>query len=178
MTRGRTRFPAEALERVSYFLDVLSGAGLNVLQREGQLLVHGESAHAIAIRTGAYPDFPSDLVPPLTAALTQARGDSVIEERVYAHRFDHLAALRSMGAAIEAQGNIARIGGPRKLTGRSVAGTGIRECAALVLAGLAAEGETIIQNAGAVDRGYEDLVGQLQSLGADVIWINRASAAA
>ena len=122
----------------------------------------------LSVKTMPYPGFPTDVQPQLMAALCLAKGTSVIKESIFESRFQHVAELRKMGAAIEIQGNTAVINGVPALYGASVQGTDLRAGAALVLAGLAAEGETRVYGLHHILRGYENFDRALQGLGAKV----------
>lgn len=116
-----------------------------------------------------YPGFPTDLQAPMTAALLHAPGVSTVHERVYERRFDYVEQLRLLGAQIEVGANgIATIHGGSPLTGAPVRALDIRAGAAVVVAGLAAGGETAVGDVGHLDRGYADLEPRLRALGADI----------
>ncbi len=123
---------------------------------------------AVDFATLPYPGFHTDLHPPMVALLAMSSGTSVITENVYAARFRYIGELNRMGADIHTEGQHVVIRGVEELSGCEVDGTDIRAGAALVLAGLRAEGETTVTNAHHVDRGYEGLVPKLASLGADI----------
>jgi UDP-N-acetylglucosamine 1-carboxyvinyltransferase len=126
----------------------------------------------VRVKTVPYPGFPTDLQQPLSALLTLGQGSSVIEETIYEQRFGHVDELQRMGAKITTNGRYTFIDGVEKLTGASVVASDLRAGAALVLAGLAAEGETVVDNVHFIDRGYEDLVGNLSSIGATIARVN------
>jgi UDP-N-acetylglucosamine 1-carboxyvinyltransferase len=115
-----------------------------------------------------YPGFPTDLQAVFGALLTQAEGTSTIHERVFENRLGYADQLNAMGADIEVEAQTARIHGPTPLHGTRLRALDIRSGAAIILAGLAAEGESIFEDAHHVDRGYEDFVAILQGLGADI----------
>lgn len=116
-----------------------------------------------------YPGFPTDLQPQTSVLLTQAEGKSLIHDPLYENRFQHLHELRKMGADIEiTDPHRALIFGKRKLVGNKINAPDIRSGAALVLAGLAAEGQTQIENIAQIDRGYEKIDEKLRKLGADI----------
>jgi UDP-N-acetylglucosamine 1-carboxyvinyltransferase len=106
--------------------------------------------------------------PQILAAMTVAQGTSVISETVFDNRFHHVDELKRMGASITVEGRCAVVRGVPQLSGAAVRATDLRAAAGLVLAGLAAEGETRVLDARHLDRGYEDLAGKLRSVGADV----------
>ena len=115
-----------------------------------------------------FPGFATDLQAPMTALLTQVEGTSVVHERVFENRMQHLDELRKFGANIIAGGAAPVVIGPTPLSGAVVRGTDIRATAALIVAALAADGESRIYGVDHLSRGYADLAGQLQHLGADI----------
>ena len=120
------------------------------------------------LKTAPYPGFPTDMQAQTMVLLTQAHGDSVIEERIFERRFMHVGELLRMGADIRIDGRTARVLGPRRLTGAQVMATDLRASACLVLAGLAAEGVTVVDRVYHLDRGYEPMEVKLRLLGASV----------
>ena len=124
--------------------------------------------HKIQVKTMYYPGFPTDMQPQLAAALCLAQGTSVVTEGVWENRFRYSDELRRMGAHIQVDGKVAVIEGVEKLTGAPVRASDLRAGAALVIAGLAAEGTTEIEEIGYIERGYEDIVEKLRKLGADI----------
>ncbi len=118
------------------------------------------------IVTAPHPGFPTDLQAQYLALMTQAAGTSAVCETVFENRFQHVPELRRMGAEIEVAGNLARVTGPTQLTGARVMATDLRASACLVLAALAAHGESIIDRIYHLDRGYESMELKLQQLGA------------
>jgi len=136
---------------------------------EGGLRVRPDGPlQAVQLQAVPYPGFATDLHSPMGAALTQAHGVSVIHERVYDNRMNYVGELRSMGARITTAGQSVMIEGPSALVGTAVRAHDVRAGAAVVIAGLCAEGETVIRDIGHIDRGYADLDVRLQALGADV----------
>ena len=133
-----------------------------MVRRTGSLLSPGE------VTTGSFPSFPTDLQSPLLAAMAQAEGESRLKETVFNGRFGVAEELNRMGAGITVEKDLARIPGGRKLTGRRVRARELRGGAALVVAGLCARGDTLVENRGYVDRGYEDICRDLRLLGASV----------
>ena len=120
------------------------------------------------IRTMPYPGFPTDVQAIAMAVLTQAHGTSVIVENIFESRYKHVDELCRMGADIKAEGRVAIIEGVKRLSGAAVKATDLRGGAALVLAGLAAEGETVISDIKHIDRGYENIESALNSVGARI----------
>ena len=143
---------------------------VNVIEGEDWIRVNGKGAfHKANIKTLPYPGFPTDLHPPITVLLCLAEGASTISEGIWPHRFQYVDELKRMGAQIKVEGNIAVIEGPVKLTGAPVNAIDLRAGAAVVLAGLAAEGKTEVHCIKYIDRGYEDFTGKLKALGADIV---------
>lgn len=122
-----------------------------------------------SLRTLPYPGFPTDIQAPMMALLSTVEGTSILTETVFENRFKHAQELRRMGANISINGNTAIIKGVKKLTGAMVEAKDLRAGAALILAALAADGETSVVGAGYVERGYEDIEGNLSALGAKII---------
>lgn len=123
---------------------------------------------SINIKTMFYPGFPTDLQPQMTALLCMAKGASVISETVWEHRFQYVNELKRLGANITVEGRIAVIEGICDLTGAQVTATDLRAGAALIIAALAAKGETMIGNVKYLDRGYEQFERKFSGLGADI----------
>ena len=149
--------------------DILKKMGAVIYEDEGLLYIRcQERLLAADICTGPYPDFPTDLQSPLLVALCRAQGKSSLTERIFNGRLAVAEELNRMGAGIEVEGNCARTQGPRPLTGCSVTARELRGGAALVLAGVCAAGYSRVYNRRFIDRGYEDIVRDLKSLGADI----------
>ena len=123
---------------------------------------------AIDLKTMPYPGFPTDMQAQFMAMLTVAEGTSVVTETVFENRFMHVEELVRMGAQIRVDGRTATIEGNMSLTGTEVKATDLRAGAAMVLAGLVAEGETRVGYIHHIDRGYDGLVAKLVALGADI----------
>ena len=118
------------------------------------------------IKTLPYPGFPTDMQPQMTVTLALAEGASVVTESIFENRFRYVDELSRMGGNVKVEGNVAVIDGVKKLTGASVNAPDLRAGAALVIAGLAAEGYTIVEEIGYIQRGYECFEEKLQGLGA------------
>ena len=127
-----------------------------------------ENLKPVDIITQPFPGFATDLQQPLTALLTKAKGDSRIEETIYAERFKHCHELNQMGANIESQTGSSIVHGGTDLHGTDIFATDLRCGASLVIAGLMASGETIIHNAYHIYRGYDSIVEKLKAIGADI----------
>ena len=128
----------------------------------------GERLSGVNIQTSPHPGFPTDLQAQFMALMCVARGSSVIRETIFENRFMHVQELRRMGADIVLNGNTAVVEGRERLSGAPVMATDLRASASLVLAGLAASGETTISRVYHIDRGYERIEEKLRRLGADI----------
>jgi UDP-N-acetylglucosamine 1-carboxyvinyltransferase len=124
--------------------------------------------HPRDVVTAPHPGFPTDLQAQYLALMTQADGSATVCETVFENRFQHVPELNRMGADIRLDGSYARVRGPTPLSGAAVMATDLRASACLVLAGLVAEGETVVERIYHLDRGYERMELKLQALGAAV----------
>jgi UDP-N-acetylglucosamine 1-carboxyvinyltransferase len=150
-------------------LSKLEAAGCEVERGNGWLRVIGpERPEPIDFATLPYPGFHTDMQPQMVALLSLSTGTSVITENIYDARYRYVGELARMGADISIEAQHAIIRGVHGLSGCPVLAPDIRAGAALVLAGLAAEGVTEVSNPSHIDRGYEDFVGRLSSLGARI----------
>jgi len=122
----------------------------------------------INLKTLPYPGFPTDLQQPMTAALCIADGRSIVTETIYEGRFKHVDELKRMGANIKVEGRVAVIDGINKLSGAPVSASDLRAGAALIIAGLVADGDTEVSNIKHIDRGYESIEKKLNALGANI----------
>lgn len=120
------------------------------------------------VKTMPHPGFPTDMQPQMAVLLSIAQGTSILSESVWDNRFQYVGQLLRMGADIQVDGKVAVIVGKPKLTGVSVKATDLRAGAAMIIAGLVAEGTTVVEDIAYVDRGYEDVVEKFASLGADI----------
>lgn len=148
----------------------LESMGCQVIADDAETLriVPAESYKAVDIRTLPFPGFPTDMQAQLMALMTLAEGNSIITETMFENRLQHVAELQRMGANIRAQGDTAVVTGAPFLSGAPVMATDLRASAALVLAGLAAQGKTTVQQLRHLDRGYESLDDKLRQLGAHI----------
>lgn len=148
--------------------------GIDVEENEDSVRVRAQvRPKAINLKTIPYPGFPTDLQQPMSVLLSISEGTGIITESIWEGRFKHVDELKRMGANIKVEGRIAIIEGINKLSGSPVHATDLRAGAAMVIAGLAAEGETEISNLRHIDRGYEKLVQKLLSLGANITRVER-----
>ena len=143
--------------------------GVTVIADEDSVTVRSSgSLRRVNIKTMPYPGFPTDMQPQFAAALCRANGQSVITEGIYDNRFKYMTELRKMGANVSVEGRGAVIEGVDKLSGAPVAACDLRAGAAMVIAGLSAEGVTEVEDIHYIERGYENFVGKLRALGADI----------
>lgn len=138
------------------------------VNRERLIVNASARAKAADIKTMPYPGFPTDLQAPYVALMTGAEGTSMIVETIFENRFMHVPELGRMGASIKLDGRTAVVEGKDRLTGAKVKATDLRAGAALVVAGLAAQGETIIEDVHHIERGYSNFIQRLEALNADV----------
>lgn len=129
---------------------------------------HQKNWEGVDITTAPHPAFPTDLQAQFMALMTIARGSSVVTETIFENRFMHVTELMRLGSDITPKSQVAIVRGVEKLTGAPVMATDLRASASLVLAGLVAEGETVVSRIYHLDRGYENLEGKLSKLGAKV----------
>ncbi|KTD16327.1 UDP-N-acetylglucosamine 1-carboxyvinyltransferase [Legionella jordanis] len=145
-----------------------AGAELAIGEDWVTLNMNGKRPQAVDISTAPYPAFPTDMQAQFMALNAVAEGSSSVIENIFENRFMHVQELQRMGAQIRLNGNTAMITGMEKLTGAPVMATDLRASASLILAGLAAEGETTVERVYHVDRGYERIEEKFSSLGADI----------
>lgn len=157
-------------EHLSSIISLLRESGCRINIRGSTMQVNGPARlRAIDIvRTLPYPGFPTDMQAQLVAMLTIAKGTSIMVETVFENRYKHVDELLRMGANIKLEGRIAVIKGVRKLIGANVYARDLRGGAALVLAGLAADGETVISDIKHIDRGYDNIEEKLSRVGASI----------
>lgn len=147
----------------------LEETGTKVIEVEPQrLLIKPNGLRATDIETLPYPGFPTDMQAQFMALLTLCEGNSVVTETVFENRMHHVAELSRMGSSIKLKGNNAIVQGVPFLSGAPVVATDLRASAALVLAGLAAQGKTVMHDVHHMDRGYDDLEGKFKALGAQI----------
>jgi UDP-N-acetylglucosamine 1-carboxyvinyltransferase len=159
-------------------LDALRGAGATINPTDRGIRVQRSNGPLTGtdVMTEPFPGFPTDLQAQMMALLTTAEGASMITETIFENRFMHVPELRRMGANINLHGASAMVRGVRKLTGAPVMATDLRASVSLVLAGLAAEGETVVNRVYHLDRGYERLEEKLAACGADIERVREANA--
>jgi UDP-N-acetylglucosamine 1-carboxyvinyltransferase len=173
-TRGNIVLENVIIEHIEPVLAKLREMGCNVrtLEDRVQLWVDKPLKALDSLRTLPYPGFPTDMQAPMMALLSTVEGTSIITETVFENRFKHAEELRRMGADIKLNGNTAIIRGVKKLTGAVVEAKDLRAGAALVIAGLAAVGKTVVEGTSFIDRGYEKFSENLMTLGANIERLN------
>ena len=158
------------MDLLTAFCEKLDEAGIEVTETDKGLKVkrRTDEIKAINITTEPFPGFPTDLQAQMMAVLCTANGTSVLEEKIFENRFMHAPELVRMGANIGVAGGTATVTGVNKLKGAPVMATDLRASISLILAGLAAEGETKVSRVYHLDRGYEKVVRKLQAVGAQI----------
>ena len=170
ITGGEVECLGGKIELLTAFCEKLDEAGLSVEQTQRGLKVKRTNADikAINVTTEPFPGFPTDLQAQMMALLCTARGTSVLEEKIFENRFMHAPELSRMGAQIEVNGGMATVTGVERLKGAPVMATDLRASVSLILAGLAAEGETLVNRVYHLDRGYERVEEKLGNCGAKI----------
>jgi UDP-N-acetylglucosamine 1-carboxyvinyltransferase len=175
MSGGKVRCTRANARHLDAVLDKLAEAGGNISTGKDwvELDMQGRRPRAVNITTAPYPAFPTDMQAQFTALNSVAEGTATITETVFENRFMHVQELRRLGANIQLKGNTAIIRGEAKLTGAPIMATDLRASASLVLAGLVAEGQTMVDRVYHIDRGYENIEEKLSQLGARIKRIGR-----
>jgi len=156
-------------EHLTSLTSKLTEAGADIKISDDNIICNKtENLKNIDITTYYYPGFPTDLQQPFSVFMTKCKGTSIIEENIYENRFMHVPYLNKMGAKIKIKDKTAKIKGISKLTGKKVVATDLRAGAALVIAGLIANGKTVILDAEHILRGYAGIVEKLTNVGADI----------
>lgn len=172
-TRGDIKLTGCNICDAGGFLDVYTGMGLEYKECEdGICIFQKERPKAVNyIKTSVYPGFPTDMQSVTMSVAAYSDGKTVFEESIFENRFGVAGQLKKMGADISVDKNMAHVTGRSRLTGADVAGTDLRGTAALFVAALAADGESIIRNTQYINRGYEKFVSNYRELGAEIIEI-------
>ena len=167
---GEVELLGGRMNLLTSFIEKLDAAGIDVRETKAGLAVkrRSDDIKAVDITTEPFPGFPTDLQAQMMALLCTANGTSVLEEKIFENRFMHAPELLRMGAQIDVQGGTARVTGVDRLRGAPVMATDLRASISLILAGLAAEGETRVSRVYHLDRGYEQVVRKLSGVGADI----------
>ncbi|UWR10887.1 UDP-N-acetylglucosamine 1-carboxyvinyltransferase [Sulfitobacter mediterraneus] len=167
---GEVELLGGRIDLLAAFCEKLDAAGISVSETENGLSVtrREDQIRAVDVTTEPFPGFPTDLQAQMMALLCTANGTSVLEEKIFENRFMHAPELIRMGADIEVHGGTATVKGVSKLKGAPVMATDLRASVSLILAGMAAEGETTVSRVYHLDRGYEHVVTKLRGVGADI----------
>ncbi len=175
ITRGKVKLKNTRPDTLDAVLDKLKEAGADITTGPDwiELDMHGKTPKAVSLRTAPYPAFPTDMQAQFTAMNTVAEGVGVITETVFENRFMHVQEMQRMGANIQLESNTAICSGAEKITGAPVMATDLRASASLVIAGLVAEGETLVDRIYHIDRGYDHIEEKLSQLGATIRRIPR-----
>ena len=169
MTKGKVTVNGISAEFMTSALDLLTQAGAKISDTPTSITAeYVKELTPLIITTEPFPGFPTDMQAQFMALLTQANGNSIISETIFENRFMHVAELIRLGSKIKIKGNEAIISGPVQLTGAKVMATDLRASACLIIAGLAAKGETFISRVYHLDRGYEQIEMKLTQLGAKI----------
>jgi UDP-N-acetylglucosamine 1-carboxyvinyltransferase len=169
ITKGRVTIVNAPVAEMSAILEKFHEAGVRYTVKDSSIQVDpGGSLTGVDVKTLPYPGFPTDMQAQFMAVMTLARGASIITETIFENRFMHVSELNRLGADIAVSGNHAVIRGRRHLLGAPVMATDLRASASLVVAGLAAQGETEVHRVYHLDRGYARLVEKLTALGARI----------
>ncbi|VAX31183.1 UDP-N-acetylglucosamine 1-carboxyvinyltransferase [hydrothermal vent metagenome] len=169
ITGGEIVMEGVNTEHIAAVVAKLQETGIKFQESEKGLVVKGpQRLRASDVKTMPYPGFPTDMQAQFMALMSVAEGTSVISETIFENRFMHVAELRRMGADINIEGSIATVKGVKSLKGAPVMATDLRASASLVVAALAARGETLIDRIYHLDRGYESIESKLRFLGARI----------
>jgi UDP-N-acetylglucosamine 1-carboxyvinyltransferase len=169
ITGGMLRLRGGRLAHLGAVARALSEAGVEMWEEDGALLVRRRNGlHGVDVMTEPYPGFPTDMQAQYLTLMSVAEGAAMVTETIFENRFMHVPELIRMGARIAVHGSSAIVRGVPRLTGAPVRATDLRASSSLVLAGLAAQGETLIEQVHHLDRGYEALEEKLAACGADI----------
>lgn len=170
ITKSELVIEGAIADHIKPVISKLQEMGVDVVEEEHGIRVDARdrTLTAVDVKTLPYPGFPTDMQSQMMALLLVADGTSIVTETVFENRFMHVEQFRNMDAAIKVEGRSAVIAGSSKLKGAKVCATDLRAGAALVLAALAAEGETEITGVHHIDRGYVDIAAKLRNVGADI----------
>ena len=169
ITKGRINLVGARPDHLGVVFDHFREMGVDLtVEAQSIQVIAPERLHATRIVTAPYPGFPTDLQAAFLALLSVAEGSGSISETIYPDRFTHVPELNRMGADIVLTDHVATVRGISKLSGAHVTSTDLRASSALVLAGLVAEGETLVHRVYHIDRGYEQIEERLRGVGADI----------
>jgi UDP-N-acetylglucosamine 1-carboxyvinyltransferase len=170
MTGGRVTARRARGDTLDAVLNKLAEAGASIETTDDSITVdmHGKRPRAVSLTTAPYPAFPTDMQAQFMALNAIAEGVGVINETIFENRFMHVNELLRLGADIRVEGHTAIVRGVERLSGAPVMATDLRASASLILAGLVAEGDTVIDRIYHLDRGYENIEEKLGALGAKI----------
>jgi UDP-N-acetylglucosamine 1-carboxyvinyltransferase len=173
ITGGNVLVRGAVMEHLSSLVAKMEEMGVTITEEgDGLRIIGPEKLTPVDIKTMPHPGFPTDMQSQMMSLLLQASGTGMITETVFENRFMHVEEFRRMNADIKIEGRSVIINGPSKLQGAEVAATDLRAAAALILAGLVAEGYTRVTELKHLDRGYVNFHGKLLALGADIERVN------
>jgi UDP-N-acetylglucosamine 1-carboxyvinyltransferase len=175
ITRSELSIGPVLPEHLGAVITKLEEAGCRLVADGSNLVISAKAITAVDLRTMPFPGFPTDLQAPFMSLLATAKGTSVVVENIFENRLQHVAELQRMGASIRLQGNTACIEGVARLSGAPVHGTDLRASAAMVLAGLCADGVTTVRGLEFLDRGYANLEDKLNAVGARIRRVSDAA---
>ncbi len=169
ITGGALEITGAGVELMGAVVESLVNAGVDVaLARDSMKVSANGAVHAVDVSTAPFPGFPTDMQAQMMALMTVAQGAAVITETIFENRFMHVPELARMGADITVKGNTAIVRGVKALKGAPVMATDLRASVSLVLAGLCAQGETVVSRVYHLDRGYQSVDKKLAACGADI----------
>ncbi|GAE92495.1 UDP-N-acetylglucosamine 1-carboxyvinyltransferase [Gracilibacillus boraciitolerans JCM 21714] len=178
ITRGNVLIENAEMEHLRALVSKMEEMGVRVLEEKNGIRVIGpKTLHATDVKTLPHPGFPTDMQSQMMSLMLQASGTSVITETVFENRFMHVEEFRRMNAKLKIEGRSVIVEGPVNLQGAEVAATDLRAGAALILAGLVAEGYTRVTSLYHIDRGYVDITEKFAKLGADIERVNQMETA-
>lgn len=173
LTQGNITIENIIPEHLEAVISKIREMGIEIFEEENRLHVISNNKYkGVDLKTMPFPGFPTDMQPQLMVIMAVSEGTSIVTETIFENRFKHVDELRRMGADIRVEGRVAIIKGVKKLTGAYVETSDLRAGASLVLAGLVADGATVVANIHHIDRGYENFEQKLRSLGAQIIRVN------
>jgi len=168
-TRSKIKVQNINTDHIQKLIQIIKSMGAEIGGNKNELIIDGnKKLKNLNIVTAPYPGFPTDLQPIISTVLSTVDGESSVNENVFENRFNYIGELGRMGADLKVKNNCAYINGVKKLSGAEVTATDIRAGAALIIAGLMAEGESIIYDANHIFRGYELLEEKISGLGGSI----------
>ena len=169
ITEGSVLVRGACAEHLRSLLFKLAETGVGIRETPAGIRLSGTAVSPFELRTLAYPGFPTDMQAPMTVVALKCHGTSLLNETVFENRFMHVSELCRLGGHIRVENNVALVEGGHPLCGGVVRSTDLRAGAAMMLAGMIASGETVLQDpAGHIERGYQDLPQKLRALGAEI----------